>query len=159
MPTCGDCDAGPRVQPPPVPSAGVRSYHCNRQNVIVPLNVRPEKDSMRVPLGRIYRWTKWSPRKGFRAERKRKWHHKFRIRMSFGPVEFQERTESGLDGSGFRGGGEAQTWEIKLTFIDCLLSAKSFCICSHFEEESFVPPWFPVLGWLQEGSWLWRFLN
>ena len=29
--------------------------------------------------------------------------------MSFGPVGFQEGTESGLDGSGFRGGGEAQT--------------------------------------------------
>lgn len=55
MPTCGDCGAGPRVQPPPVPSDGVRSYNCNRHNVIVPLNVRPEKDSMRVPLGLIYR--------------------------------------------------------------------------------------------------------
>ena len=74
-------------------------------------------------------------------------------------MEFQEGTESGLDGSGFRGGGGAQTWEIKLTFIDSLLSAKSFRICSHFEEESFVPPRFPVLGWLQEGSRLWRFLN
>ena len=74
-------------------------------------------------------------------------------------MEFQEGTESGLDGSGFTGGGGAQTWEIKLTFIDCLLSAKSFCICSRFEEESFVPPRFPVLGWLQEGSRLWRFLN